>query len=160
MREAETALIDGAGRPTVCLRRSGAWPPSFDVGKLFDEAGNLRPMHELDDEMAACIAFIEVVRQKTTSGEASTTETWLHKIKAWDKVKALDMLARHLQLLNDTLAVTLTGQIDPRNFSDEKLDMARGAGAQGGGVAETDGSEAMSYEETNEMLLDATLSFH
>ena len=70
-----------------------------DLRGLFDEQGNLKPIKELTDEQAAMLASVEVVRQNLTSGDG--TQEWVHKVKSWDKLKALEMLARHLKLLNE-----------------------------------------------------------
>jgi len=59
-----------------------------DVRGLFDEAGNLRPLHELTAEQAAAIAG---------DGQVDT----IHKVKVWDKTKALESLAKHFGLLTE-----------------------------------------------------------
>src|SRR3990167_2141955 len=70
-----------------------------DIRVLFDENGNLKPVKDLTDDQAAMLASVEVVRQNLTSGDG--TQEWVHKVKSWDKLKALEMLARHLKLLNE-----------------------------------------------------------
>lgn len=59
---------------------------SFDPRKLFDENGDLRPIHTLDDETAACIGGVEVDRFGSV------------KVKVWDKNSALEKLHKHLGL--------------------------------------------------------------
>lgn len=72
-----------------------------DPRKLFDERGNLKPIHELDDDAARAIASVEVTKERTIREGSTTTQEAVTKVKSWDKVKALEMLGRHLALWND-----------------------------------------------------------
>lgn len=93
----------------------------LDIRKAFDESGNLKPIHELDDDTAAAISGLEV-EVKRVAGEADEelegqphggslrrqhgTTARLHKIKLSDKKGALDSLAKYLAMFSDT-AVTV-----------------------------------------------------
>lgn len=68
-----------------------------DLRGCFDEAGNLKPIKELTDDQIAAIASVEVVKRNMVSGDGAME--YVHKIKSWDKPKALEMLARHLGLI-------------------------------------------------------------
>jgi phage terminase small subunit len=70
-----------------------------DHRKMFDDAGRLKPIHDLDDDTAAAIAGIEVVERAVPGGEGRTE--FVHKIKFWDKNSALDKLCRHLGLATE-----------------------------------------------------------
>ena len=70
-----------------------------NVQELFDEQGNLRPIQSLTREQAACIASLEVVKRNMTAGDG-VVDT-IHKLKVWDKAKALEMLAKHFALLTE-----------------------------------------------------------
>lgn len=76
-----------------------------DVRSLYDTNGHLKDIHELDDDTAATIAGIEieVERGKTKSGEEETVITRTHKIKRWDKNRALDTLAKHFGLVKEKI---------------------------------------------------------
>lgn len=81
---------------------------TFDPRKLFDEHGNMRPIHELDDDTARAIASVEVAElfggeSKQEGGRTIIGLT--KKIKAWDKNAALSNAARILGLNDDTLKV-------------------------------------------------------
>lgn len=80
-----------------------------DVRQLFDETGHLKPIHELSDDAAAALSGVEILREKTTVKGTdvfeTTVEESVRKIKLWDKPKALEILARHLGLLKDTVHV-------------------------------------------------------
>lgn len=72
-----------------------------DVRGLFDELGNLRPLHTLTDEQAAAIASVEIVKKNLAAGDGQTDT--VHKLKVWDKTRSLEMLAKHFGLLVDRL---------------------------------------------------------
>jgi phage terminase small subunit len=72
-----------------------------DVRGLFDEHGRLRPVHELSDDAAKALASVEVLKERTVKGAESTTHESVHKVKNWDKVKALEMLGRYLTMWQD-----------------------------------------------------------
>jgi phage terminase small subunit len=67
-----------------------------DVRGVFDENGALKPIHTLDDDVAATISGIEI-ETRGQNGEEGGTRT--HKIKRADKVAALGMLARHFKIV-------------------------------------------------------------
>ena len=70
-----------------------------DLRKFYDEHGNLLPIHELPDDLAACIASIEVVKRNLTSGDGK--QEFVYKIKLWNKVQALELLGRHQGLFRE-----------------------------------------------------------
>lgn len=70
-----------------------------DVRGLFDEHGQLRPLHELTPEQSAAIASLEVIKRNLTAGDGEVDT--IHKLKVWDKTKALEMLAKHFALLTE-----------------------------------------------------------
>jgi phage terminase small subunit len=69
-----------------------------DLGDAFDEAGNLRDVHSLPARFRPAVAGIEVVKRNLTSGAAASDV--VHKVRLWDKVRALELLMKHLQLLD------------------------------------------------------------
>lgn len=68
-----------------------------DIRKLFDEAGNLKPLHQLDDDAAAMVAGVEVVKKNLAAGDGQVDT--VHKVKVVDPVKPLEMLAKHFGIL-------------------------------------------------------------
>lgn len=78
-----------------------------DIRKLYDENGRMRPIHELPDEIALALSGVEVLREKTTVRGTdileTTVEESVRKIRLWDKPRALELLAKHLGLLKDTV---------------------------------------------------------
>ena len=64
----------------------------FDVRNLYDDDGNLKKISELDDDTAAAIValdFDDISMDNQIIGKTT-------KIKLADKLKATDMIARHL----------------------------------------------------------------
>ncbi len=76
-----------------------------DVRKIFNEQGQLLPVHQLPDEVAASIAAIEVVTSKVPGGEPADVQHTA-KIKFWDKRGSLELLGKHLKLFTDRQEVT------------------------------------------------------
>lgn len=84
-----------------------------DTRKLYDADGNLKPIHELDDDTAACIGGVKV---KVVDGETTTTD-----VKIWPKDKALDLLAKHFALFTDRLELAVS-QKTVASMSDAELE--------------------------------------
>lgn len=76
-----------------------------DIRAWFDDKGNLRPVHELSADVAAALGSVEVHREKTRSSDGNeqtvTIEECLVKVKAWDKMRALELLAKHLGIVKE-----------------------------------------------------------
>jgi phage terminase small subunit len=79
---------------------------------LFDEQGNLRPIHSLPDDAAAMVGGIEVIKKNAAAGDG-VIDT-VHKVKVVDPVKALEMLAKHFGILTEKVehsgALSITWQ--------------------------------------------------
>lgn len=74
-----------------------------DIRKMFTADGSLTRPHEWDDETAAAVAGMDVVT--VSAGEGMVEH--VAKIKRTDRLRALDMLARHLSLYNDKVQVNM-----------------------------------------------------
>jgi len=88
-----------------------------DPRELFDESGRLLPINELKDHVAACVA--EVTEETRTEGrgeDAVSIKT--KKVKSWDKMKALEMLAKHLQLYSDAPSIVVPVQVNVHELQD------------------------------------------
>lgn len=62
-----------------------------DVRKLYDEDGNLIPVQNLDDDVAATVSSIEHVEEFSGKGNERELVGYTKKLKVWDKKGALDM---------------------------------------------------------------------
>jgi phage terminase small subunit len=74
----------------------------LDVRKLFDSGGRPKAIGELDDDTAAAISGIDVAQTKGERGRVGTVVTTT-KYRLADKRGALELLARHLGMLNDKM---------------------------------------------------------
>lgn len=75
-----------------------------DARSFWDEAGNLKPLHQLTAEQGAALASFETVIKNVKAGD-QLTDT-IHKIKLWDKPKALEQLMKHFDLLRERVDVS------------------------------------------------------
>jgi phage terminase small subunit len=64
-----------------------------DVRNVLGEGGALKDPSEWDDDTAGSVSSLEIA----SAGDMAT----IHKLKTYDKVAALDKLARHLGLFED-----------------------------------------------------------
>ncbi len=74
-----------------------------DPRKAFDENGNLLPVQEWPDEVAAVISSIKVNEIKFGSDNITSQ---IKEVKFWDKGKQLDLAARIFDMVADKLKVT------------------------------------------------------
>jgi phage terminase small subunit len=63
-----------------------------DVRKLFGPDGQLKPIHELDDDAAACISSIDIDELRDGQNIIGVSK----KFKHWDKNSALEKAMKHL----------------------------------------------------------------
>ncbi len=90
------ATIQGTAEETL---RETVNMMMIDPGALFTEDGRLKPMHMLPPEVRRTIASIEVVERPGAVLPDGTREIdRVHKIKFWDKTKALDLMHKHYAL--------------------------------------------------------------
>lgn len=103
-----------------------------DVGDAFDENGRMRPLREMGPTRRV-LASVEVDDRE---------EGPVRKVRLWDKLKALELLGRHLQLFIDktdiTAEVKVTDAADVRSTVLARLAALRDAGASGGGTGGTE----------------------
>lgn len=74
----------------------------FDMRKMFDGDGNVLPINQIDDDTAYALASVDI--GELTSGDDFLTQT--KKFKAADKIKALELLGKHLAMFTDRVEQT------------------------------------------------------
>lgn len=89
-----------AARTLEEIRRIGL----SDIGEMFDSNGHLRPLQDLPREARAAIASVKVSKKNLTAGDGIVED--VVEIKLWDKIRALEMAAKHHGLLVERLQVT------------------------------------------------------
>jgi hypothetical protein len=65
----------------------------------------LREIKAMPDEIAACISSVKVRTENLTAGDDKQDTTI--EIKLWDKMKALELCAKHFGWATDRLAITI-----------------------------------------------------
>lgn len=78
----------------------------YDLGDLFDEHGDIKPLHTLTEAQRACIAGMEFVMKNAAAGDGAIDRVL--KIKLVDRAKFVDMAGRYHALFRDKLDVTVT----------------------------------------------------
>jgi phage terminase small subunit len=77
----------------------------YDPRAYFDDRGNVKPFSQLTEEQAAAIASFDSVIANAKAGDHITDTVW--KIRLCDKVRALELAAKHLGLVRDKVDVTV-----------------------------------------------------
>lgn len=87
---------------------------TVDVTRAYDETGQLRPLHEIPEDVRKAIAGLDVEQLFEGRGDSREHVGTLRKLKFWDKTKALEMLAKHKALLVEKLEISGTVDIADR----------------------------------------------
>lgn len=74
----------------------------FDPAKCFGPDGKLLPITEMPQEARAVVAGLDIE-------EGADAGSVLRKLKSWDKVRALELLGKHLGLLKDKVELAGDG---------------------------------------------------
>lgn len=68
------------------------------------EERRLKPPEEWTSEQGAQVASFEVLIKNAAAGD--NAQDLVHKLKLWDKIRALEMLGKHFRLLTDLVEVS------------------------------------------------------
>jgi len=74
-----------------------------NVREYFEDTGDAKHPHSLSVEQGAALAGFEVLIKNAKAGDG-VTDT-IHKFKLWDKVKSLELLAKHFHLVDEVLTI-------------------------------------------------------
>lgn len=100
-------LVEQAGvRPDAVLRMIASIA-TFDVAEIFDDNGRVKEVSEMSDVARRVVAGIDTTTLSTKDGSSFTTTS---KVKIPDRLRALELLARHLALFDDSM--TLKGDAE------------------------------------------------
>ncbi|SEH89382.1 terminase small subunit [Paraburkholderia hospita] len=75
----------------------------FDIRKMLHPDGSMKAIDELDDDTAASLIGLDVFEEFAGAGEERVQIGWTKKFKLADKKGALELLMRHMGMLNDKL---------------------------------------------------------
>ena len=84
-----------------------------DISQIYDETGNLKPLSEIDADVRRTISGIEVSKTRSGRGE-DADEVHVTKVRTWDKVRALEILAKYLGLLVEKVEVSVSDDLAAR----------------------------------------------
>jgi phage terminase small subunit len=99
----------------------------LDIRQLYDDQGNLLPLSQWPDDVAAAVAGIESVQQYEYIDGEKVPAGVLKKIRLWDKPGQLTLLAKHLRLLNEQPANTVVNvQVNIKTTLSEAFQRAYG----------------------------------
>lgn len=73
-----------------------------DVRELVDESGAIKDVSKFSEKSSIALSSIEVYEEKIKGFKIGETK----KIKFWDKVKALELLGKHVKMFTDKLEHT------------------------------------------------------
>ena len=85
-----------------------------DIAELYDDEGRLLPIRQMPRPIRDMLASVKSTKKNLTSGDGVQED--VVEIKRWDKIRALDSLAKHLGLLVDR--VDVSGAIDLKTMLD------------------------------------------
>lgn len=77
-----------------------------DIGQAFNPDGSLKPLADMPEEIRRAIAGVDVFEEFAGRGEDREQVGFTKKVRFWDKVKALEMLGRHLRMFSDRVELT------------------------------------------------------
>jgi len=86
---------------TVESIRRGAY---YDLREFFDEAGNLKPLHELSERQAWAIQGFDVVRRNLEGGDGHSDT--IVKIKLADRKGYVELAAKHQGMLTEKVEIS------------------------------------------------------
>ena len=89
-----------------------------DIRKLYDENGNLKSVHELDDDTAGAVASIEVVTKYEKDADGNLVPEHTKKIKIWDKGSAHERWMKLYELGNESKVIIANDDDKPFKFED------------------------------------------
>ena len=75
----------------------------YDIRQLLDERGNFKPIHDLTEEEAWCIAGAEVIVKNAEAGDGHTDKVL--KLKFINRDRYVELAAKHQGMLTERIEV-------------------------------------------------------
>jgi len=70
-----------------------------DLGEVFTAEGALRPIGEIPEDARRALASVETVERQVEADDGPVVRSVVRKVKLHDKLRALELAAKHLGLL-------------------------------------------------------------
>lgn len=80
-----------------------------DIGALYDDTGALKPIHDIPEAARRAIGGIDMDELWEGQGADREQVGITKKVKLLDKIRALELLGKHLKLFVDRMDVTSNG---------------------------------------------------
>lgn len=77
----------------------------YDIRRLLTDKGNFRPIHELSEEEAWCIAGCEVIIKNAEAGDGHTDKVL--KLKFIDRGRYVELAAKHQGMLIERVDINV-----------------------------------------------------
>lgn len=94
-----------------------------DIRDAYDESGKLKEMKDMPPEVAAVIAGVESIEYYEGSGKEREQVGWIKKVKFWNKLDAIKMLATNLGMLVER--VEHTGRVSLESLITESISIKK-----------------------------------
>lgn len=94
-----------------------------NIKDFHDEHGNIKPIQEWSEDMGAAVAATETILKNVAAGDGIVDR--LYKLKLWDKLKALQDLAKYFGLLVDRVEVSGELELISRRLAEARQRAAK-----------------------------------
>lgn len=84
----------------------------LDIRKLYNDSGGLKNIQDIDDETVKAISSLETLEEYEGCGDDREKIGDTQKVKLLDKVKALELLGKHLGMFKDKVDVNHSGNLN------------------------------------------------
>lgn len=105
IKELEDAAAERAAITKDMVLKELSRVAFVDPRKLFDENGRPKDVTNLDDDTAAALASVDIFEEFDYSGDEKELAGYTKKYKWIDKLRALEMLGKHLGMFTDKVHV-------------------------------------------------------
>lgn len=85
---------------------------NYDIAEAYDENGNLKPIHEIPEDVRRAIVSVETEQELGPEVDGEATMITVRKVKFADKARNNELLARHFKLLVDRIEIKDTTVAD------------------------------------------------
>ena len=106
IKELEDAAAERAAVSKERVLKELARVAFVDPRRLFDEDGRPMDITNLDPDTAAALASVDILEEFDYDGETRTLVGYTKKYKWSDKLRALEMLGKHLGMFTDKVQMS------------------------------------------------------
>ena len=78
-----------------------------DIRSIFDDDGRIKDPKDWSEDIARCVASIEVMEEFQGFGKDKEFIGYTKKVKFWDKTKCLELMGKHKSMFTEKLEVSV-----------------------------------------------------